>query len=70
MEDLAPKELSLLAASYKYLFKVSYKNDKIRRCCVGSSQCPLNTGSKLKVQKTFRKRPGHLLNVLSPVSSG
>ena len=33
MEDLACKELSLLAASYKYVFKVSYKNDKMTLLC-------------------------------------
>ena len=36
---------------------------------------PVDTGRKLKVNKTFRRRPGHLLNVLCtfnlhPVSTG
>ena len=36
---------------------------------------PVDTGRKLNVQKVFRKRPGHLLNVLCtfnlrPVSTG
>ena len=36
---------------------------------------PVDTGRKLNVHKTFRRRPGHLLNVLStfnlrPVSTG
>ena len=29
---------------------------------------PLDTGRKLNVHKTFRRRPGHLLNVLCPFS--
>ena len=37
--------------------------------------CPVDTGRKLNVHKTFRRRPGHLLNVLCtfnlcPVSAG
>ena len=36
---------------------------------------PVDTGRKLNVHNTFRRRPGHLLNVLctfnlSPVSTG
>ena len=36
---------------------------------------PVDTGRKLNIHKTFRKRPGHLLNVLCkfslrPVSTG
>ena len=37
--------------------------------------CPVDTGHKCNVHKTFRRRPGHLLNVLltfnlRPVSTG
>ena len=37
--------------------------------------CPVDTGRKLNVHKTFRRRPGRLLNVLCtfnlrPVSTG
>ena len=43
---------------------------------LGQHNCsPVNTGRKLNVHKTFRRRPGRLLNVLcafslGPVSAG
>ena len=35
-----------------------------RTCCVLGTIDPVDTGQKLKVDKTFRRRPGRLLNDL------
>ena len=45
----------------------------VENCC--RSNYPVNTGRKLNVHKTFRKRPGRLMNVLCtlnlrPASTG
>ena len=49
----------------------------IRTKATDNDDCnnPVDTGRKLNVHKTFRRRPGHLLNVLCtfnlrPVSTG
>ena len=49
--------------------------EKYRRFSVENLHSPVDTGRKLDVHKTFRRRPGRLLNVLCmfnlrPVSTG
>ena len=40
------------------------KIDCVMSMVVNSSRYPVDTGRKLNVPKTFRRRPGRLLNVL------
>ena len=59
----------LLSSEYLYLFCVDLSTKSYR------DSCPADTGRKLKVHKTFRRRPGRLLDVLCtlylrPVSTG
>ena len=58
-----------------FIFHVAIAAVIVHGCCldavmltirnVGSNDNPLDTGRKLNVHKTFRRRPGRLLNVSS-----
>ena len=60
---------------YFQLFHIRISLEFKRHSINKYNNCPVDTGSKLNVHKTFRRRPGRLLNVLCtfnlrPVSTG
>ena len=48
---------------------IIYSYPKIASNCYCASRYPLGTGCKLKVDKTFRRRPGHSIYVLCLVGN-
>ena len=60
---------------YKFFMKSPHKKHFYNKTLPTTLKIPLDTGRKLNVHKTFRRSPGHLLNVLCtfnlrPVSTG
>ena len=57
------------------LFRFSYYRSRVEGSNISKWSAPVDTGRKLNVHKTFKRRPGRLLNVLCtfnlrPVSKG